>query len=523
MTKILLTLLLPISFLTYFGLYKTFSFGLTGDDWLTLYRYILDFPTFSSHFSISSYINDHSNYNFADLIMGIIYRQFSFNPFPYYLISMIIRIITSISFYFAVSKATKSKLAGYISAFLFSVMFAGIETTNWVFNMNTYISIIFLNLFIYLFTKDDNFAFIFKNLILGIILVLSFIITPNRMHGLIFAIPLMVLFKFDKTDSVYLKKFFLRIILFLLPILLFRFSIRSISDASYTDTILKSISQIDFLRSILIGIRNSAMPENVYNIFGIFKDVKAIIIFFAILFFAVFLWRNLKKYPDLSKFALLSLGVSLSFIIMPILIFGPKMLLSSDHRYLIIPGSFFMVFYSVIFSLVQKNSKHFLKGFSLMLLIFIFFVNLFYLRNYFNYLADSGRLALDSQKQFNYLLTQIVPSKDSSPIVLLFIPDEPFYLYNAITFGIPYHLMLIDSRFGLDIQRAPFAVDNLQSLIDVLSSKDSKELKRYGYPPVEIPLENVYAFSLQNKNLTNITPEVRKYLKEKFSDVTKPK
>lgn len=510
---------ISIILLTYFCLNKTLSFGLTGDDWLTLYRYILDFPTLTSHFNILNYINDHSNYNFADLIMGIIYRQFYFNPFPYYLTSMIIRIITSISFFFAISAATKSKLAGYISAFLFSVMFAGIETTNWVFNMNTYLSIIFFNLFIFYYAKKDNLSFIIKNLILGIILGLSFIITPNRMHGLLFTVPLIAMFKINKINSQELKKFFLRIFLFFLPLLGLRFLFRSTNDTEYTQSLLRSLTQIDFLRSILVGLGNSAIPEKVYNLFGISQDGKAIIVFFSLLLIMIFLYRSQKKFPDLSKFALLSVGLSISFIIIPILLFNPSMPLPSDHRYLIIPAAYIMVFYASIFSLIQKNNKQYLKAFAFMFLFAIFLVNILSLRNYFNSLESKGRLASDSQRQFNYLIRQINPSKNTTPIVLLFIPDDPQYLYNSITFGIQYHLMLINTRFGLDIQKAPFVVDNLNSLIDVLSKNDSGELKRYGYKPVKIPLENVFVFTLQNKILTNITPQARNELKKLIPDL----
>lgn len=515
----MLILFVSTILLTYFCLNKTLLFGLSGDDWFTLYRYILDFPTLASHVNLASYINDHSNYNFADLIMGIIYRQFSFSPFPYYLISMILRVIVAISFYWAVYMATKDKLAGYLSTLLFSIMFTGIETTNWVFNMNTYISISFFNLFIFLYIRNDNLSFVLKNLILGIILGLSFIITPNRMHGLLFAIPLITLFKIDKTDNYNFKKYLLRIFLLFLPILGFRFLIRTASDTEYTETLLRSLTQIDFLRSVLVGLGNSAIPESVYNLFGISQDGKAIIVFFIFLLLMIFLYNNQKKMPALSKFALLSAGLSLSFIVIPILLFNPGMLLPSDHRYLIIPGAYIMAFYASIFSIIQKSNKQFLKTFAFLFLVTIFLINILSLRNYFNYLANKGRLAIDSQEQFNYLIARISPSKNPSPIVLLFIPDDPLYLYNSITFGIQYHLMLIDPRFGYDIQRAPFAVDNLESLIEVLSSKDSKELKRYGYKPVKIPLENVYAFRLQNKNLTNITSEVKGYLKEKIPNL----
>ncbi len=510
----MLILLLSIILLTYFSLNKTLSFGLAGDDWLALYRYILDFPTFSAHFNLVNYINDHSTYNFADLIVGIIYRQFSFNPFPYYLISMIMRIITAISFFFTVSMATKDKLTGYVSALLFSVMFAGIETTNWVFNMNTYLSITLFNLFIYLYLSKDSLNFFLKNLILGLILGLSFIITPNRMHGLLFAIPFIALIKMEKINFYNLKYFFLRLCIFYFPIFGSRFLFRSTDDMAYSTIIIQSLTKTNFLNSILVNLSNSILPENLYKVIGISQGGKIVITIFIFLFTLILFYKHLKNALYISKFVFLCISLIFSFVIMPLLIFDPNMTMSSDHRYLIIPGAYMIVIYAAIFSVLWKSRSKMLNTFAIYLLGIIFFSNFISLKNYFNDLSNKGRLAIDSQQQFNYIVSQVNRPDNNAPIVLLFIPNDIHYLYNAITFGLPYHMMLIDERMGLEIQKAPLAADDLKSLINVLSSKDSSELKRYGYKPVKIPLENVFVFTLQNKILANITPQARAELRK---------
>lgn len=502
-----------IILLTWVSLNKTLSFGLTGDDWMTLYRYIQDFPTFSSHFSLSSYINDHSTYNFADLFMGLIYKLFYFNPFPYYLISTLIRISTAISFYFAVSKATKNNLAGFLSSLLFSVMFAGIETTNWVFNMNTYVSIILFNVFIYFYTKKDNQNFFLKNIILGAILGLSFIITPNRMHGLLFVIPLIAYFKIGNIDRKSLSLYFFRLLFYYLPLVGFRVLVRSTNDTAYSSKILEHFFSIDFLKSLLINLSYSFIPENIYKYIGLSQDKTIIFGFGILLFSGIYFYRHQKSSPELSKFAILSLSFVIAFMVMHLLVFDP-IIMPSSHRYLIIPGAYVMVVYALLFSLLWKSKKQIQITFAILLLSTIFFSNFFSLNNYFKELSNKGRLAKDIDTQYSYLTRQIKRPQNNAPIALLFIPDDPEFLYHSITFGIPYHLMLIDPRFGYDYQKSPFAVDNLQSLIDVLSSKDSSELKRYGFQPIKIPLENVYVFTLQNRTLTNITIQARNELKK---------
>lgn len=498
---------------TFLVLGKTLNFSLFGDDWFAIYRYILDFPTFISHFSLSSYINDHSNYNFADLFMGIIYRVFYINPFPYYLVSMMIRIATALSFYFAISCATKNKLAGYLSALLFSVMFAGIETTNWVFNMNTYVSMILFNIFIYLYIKFHKFTLLTAS-VLGILLGLSFIITPNRMHGLLFAIPLIALWKLKGFSKQNLIRLIPLIMLLYLPIMGFRFLISSTNDISYGETLSTSITNIRLFKSILGSIANAAIPEKVYEYFGVSQNLKVSFIVFVLTFLIVFFVKARKSFPEISKFALLSLSIILSFIIMPLLVFDPQMIINSDHRYLFIPGAFMMVIYACLFVILWKN-KSFLKTSALMFIALIFLLNIFSLQNYFDYLSKEGRMAKDSQKYFDYIKTQITRPNNNAPMPFLFITDNPIKLHNSITFGFPYRMMLTDERFGLDAQKSPFAVDYFESLVNIVSTPNSSELKRYGYQPVKIPLENVYFFKFENSILTNVTEEGRKLLIEK--------
>src|SRR5574337_612249 len=126
-------------------------FSINGDDWLALYRYNLYFKTFWSYVDPRNYATSSANYVFGYLMMGIISKLFAYNPFPYYLVALILRFFSALSFYPAVYAATKNKWAGYLSSIFIACLYAGIETTNWVSNMNTYVSIILLNIFVKLF------------------------------------------------------------------------------------------------------------------------------------------------------------------------------------------------------------------------------------------------------------------------------------------------------------------------------------------------------------------------------------
>lgn len=497
-------------FITFFAIGQSLHFALDGDSWLTLYRYIKDFTAFGSHFDLTNYSTDYGNYVFANIIMGIIYRLFSFNPFPYYLVSIILRVIAAISFYPAVSAASKDKRAGFLSSVFFACMFAGIETTNWVFNMNTYISITLFNLFIYLYYSKD-FQLSKRGILTSLILTSSFIVTQNRMHGLLFITPLLIISNIGKINIQNLKRFLFQILVFFSPILGYRFLTRSSDDTVYMNSFVQSVSQWkNFILSIFSNIENAILPDTLFKITNELKALLVILIFLGLPIMLIKL--RSQKY----LFTLISLSVSVFFLIIPLIVFGPAGTLSSDHRYLIIPGAYILVAFAILLSELLRQRNQFYKILAISFINIIIIINLISLRNYFDMLSENGRLAEDAEKQFKFITSQIGAPKNDAPSVFLFISDNPFYLYNAITFGFSYHMMLIDPRFGMDYQKSPFPADNMESLIDVLSGPESKELKRYGYNPIKIPIENVYTFQLQKKTLTNITPRVREYLTGKL-------
>lgn len=497
---------------------RSLQFALNGDDWQALYFYLLRFTTFSSHFDINNFFaTDVSNYTFAHIIMGLIYRLFSYNPFPYFLISMILRIITAVSFYPAVAAATKNKVAGYLSAIFFASMFAGIETTNWVFNMNTYVSLSFMNLFIFIYFSKDQKVFSITTFFLSVISFAIFFSAPTRMHGFLIILPLILLTKVRHLNIYSLKKLLIESLFFYLPILIVRYLTLFKNDKNLVE-IFSQILKYDksVFSNLLATLGNSFIPDRTLAFFVGKSNSETLFISVLYIVLIIFFYKTRKKYLSLTQFGLASLIFPIAFLIIPWLI-NPNAVLSSDHRYQIIPGAYIMVIFAIFISILWQSKMGLYKSIAILLAATIILVNFFTLRNYFDFLSKKGRLAQDVERQFNFIKSQIDKPNPQYPTVFLFIPDDPFYLYNAVTFGFQYHWMVIDPRFGMDYQKSPFPADNIDSLIDVLSGPESKELKRYGYKPVKIPIENVYAFTLNNKNLSNVSEQVRDTLKKKLS------
>lgn len=498
--------------LSFFSIGQSLQFAINGDDWLALYRYNQDFNSFISHLDIRNYITPTSNYVFGYLMMGIISKLFSYNPYPYYLVALILRIITAFSFYFGIYSVTKNKWMGYLSAIFFSSMYAGIETTNWVSNMNTYLSIILINVFLKITFKSESTLLSLRTILQSLILVMSFLVTPVRMHGLLFFVPLTVFFNFGKINRRNILQFLGILSILFIPLIFFRLLTYPNSALDYTKLTPSSNGNIfsvllnlitNLGSSIIPGILiNQDKPENLFNLLGGS---------FTLLILTTYFFTTRLIYPQYSKLGLLFLFSSISFLIIPGLI-NPTSVFTSDHRYLIIPASWLMVAFSIFIVTLYLRKNSLLKSLAVLLALAIISLNSIALQQYFNVLSNSGRLAKDSDRIFEFIKNKIPPTNNQAPQVFLFISEDGFFVYNAVNFGFTPHMMVLNPNLAKNPQMAPLTVDNFSSLKSILDNANSPELQRYGYKPVKIPLENVYSFYVDSEKILDYTDQVRKAL-----------
>ena len=194
---ILLTI--TVTLLGLFALKDTFHLTLFGDDWLSFFRYNFHLgPQSSGQFNYFTYFL--TVYGPEDMSLGIFQPLFHYNSLPYYTISFVLRILAALSLYPLVYLLTKSKLAGITASLFLATTFIGIETTNWVFNMPSYLAIITFNAFLTIFITRNKLTP--KNaFLMALFFYLTFIIQPIRMTGLPFIISLIALFWFIEKRS----------------------------------------------------------------------------------------------------------------------------------------------------------------------------------------------------------------------------------------------------------------------------------------------------------------------------------
>lgn len=187
---ILVWLFIGIPLISILVFRKSFNLGLYGDDWLQLYNLWLSFDVNKqlSYFDVRSYIGAYwPQY----LFLGIIKYFFGYASSAYFETSLFLRILATISLFFLGYKISKSLPVAFFASLVFIFTAAGLQTTDWVFNMNTYAGMFFFNfsMIFYLNIRKLKTFFSFQYIAFISSFTLALASVPVRMHG---AVPLLI-------------------------------------------------------------------------------------------------------------------------------------------------------------------------------------------------------------------------------------------------------------------------------------------------------------------------------------------
>lgn len=257
-----------------FAFYPAFGLGLFGDDWLAFWKFMQNLGpgSESRHWNYLSYYL--TSYGPQDIIMTFLRNFFGYKSAPYYVTSYILRLAAAFSLYPLVFYLTKNKFATYIAILFFSVTLIGFDTTNWVFNMPSYLGMAFFSLFLFMFLKsreEEGYKYL---LISGLFYYIAYTASPIRFTGLlpfIFVIELFYLAVNHSKKTI--KKVVLRVLFILLIVLLISKTGTSMGAASdwkerflggvtMSQTFLSS-GRFDFLFYPIVAFGGMITPDNI--------------------------------------------------------------------------------------------------------------------------------------------------------------------------------------------------------------------------------------------------------------------
>lgn len=315
-----LFIILPIAGAIVFR--KSFNLGLYGDDWQHLYILWREFYVYhtKSFFDIRSYLNPY----FPEyLYLGIIEHFWGYYPPAYFIASYLCRLFANIAMYFFTYELTKSKLAAFFATLIFLVSAAGLQTTDWVFNMNTYagLGLLIIASTIYLKIRKLRTFKSWYYLLFIITFTLALAIVPTRMHG---AAPFIILMDLALTyiverQKIRFDKYLVVRILLAIGIFAMLIQLKSFGEQSYTSgrfndsyKLIQALMQNGFYSWWLyfLGIiGHLVLPDNIsFTAKNTLKNVLITEAFLSILF------------ASLSTFSILKSKKIISFL--PILFFN---------------------------------------------------------------------------------------------------------------------------------------------------------------------------------------------------------
>lgn len=163
---------------------------LTGDDFLTIYRYKFFIGGWGGE-KMSKISYFFTDYGPQDTLTSSIYYLWGLKAQPYYIFSLLLRSVAALSFILPIYELTKNKFSALAAMAFFMITTTGLETTDWSFNMPSYVAIVLLNVFILFFTQLRSKANFWKTVLMYILFILTIIAQPIRMMFLpVFAIVL---------------------------------------------------------------------------------------------------------------------------------------------------------------------------------------------------------------------------------------------------------------------------------------------------------------------------------------------
>lgn len=231
-------------------------------------------------------------------------------------------------------------------------------------------------------------------------------------------------------------------------------------------------------------------------------------------FWLFFLLRKTK--PLLAHTVLLGFGWMFAFILFPWLLSPASGIMFAWGRYSVQQAAGLSVWISVIFLIIidalRTKDRYFLLGTVYLVVLLFTLMHLKFTNNYLSHVNSYRSNRLDN-KYWN-IITSEIPSidKNRQSIFLLLTDLESAEIAEAIRFGFfgrsIMHYNITNQNYN------PFMVVNEYDGI-FSAIYDGKFLSKHGrVNPKPIMPDQIYAFYLQNKEMYNVTDQVRRKLKD---------
>lgn len=227
-----------------------------------------------------------------------------------------------------------------------------------------------------------------------------------------------------------------------------------------------------------------------------------------------FLLKKTKPMP--AHTVLLGLGWMFTFVIFPWLLSPATGIMLVWGRYSVQQAAGLAIWTAIIFLVVidslKIKSSYFALGITYIAIILFIFMHLSFTNNYLDHVNSYRSKELD--KKYWDLITSAIPAidKNSQNLFLLLTDQESAEIAESIRFGF-FGRSIIYYNITNQNYNPIMVVNEYEGILS--SAFDGKYLIKHGrVNPQPIAKDHIYTFYLQNKEMYNVTDQVRKKLND---------
>lgn len=232
------------------------------------------------------------------------------------------------------------------------------------------------------------------------------------------------------------------------------------------------------------------------------------------IFFSVWLFFLLKTTkPLIAHMLLLGLGWMFTSILFPWVI-SPYGIIFTWGRYSVQQGAGLAIWMAIVsfitIDYLNKKRRFFLLGITYLLIVLFIFMHTMLANDYLTYIATYRSKQIDTK--FWDKITTEVPKidRDGLNIFLLLTDPKSAAIAEAIRFGFYGRASIFYNTRNWDYSTF-MVVNEYESILS--SVYDGRYLIKQGRKPIPTTIDRVYAFALQNKEMYNVTEQIREKLK----------
>lgn len=520
-----------------------------GDDWQMIWVVKGSLAT-TGHWDTGIKTLHWEAYKIGALLMYLLTNFFGYDGSAVYIFSFLTRYFATLTLFYFLIRRNYSNAVAFLGSLLFLLSPIGLQTTDWVKNFTSYISIAF---FILCIDSIYNLKSLRNTFIFLVTFLLSVYINAIRAHGIIMTVIMLLIFqilfnKLVKKRNIFLLLISLSGIIFLFNKMMLFGDTNNFEFVSKLTLLINQIisGNLQKIEELFVLIGRGLLPEPsiiyifllvvilllwkrylFYKKYLIFTTIIHTIFFFFLLkflpiskeigigivgiyftLFAVttFLIELFNKKVMEAMNTLLPLLLSISFVILP-WIFGRTEITESTHRYLIYSA---LIMPIIIASVLNQNNLRdligALIGFSKLSALTFYAAIVFLLMFFLSIGSEVNYIYLrHNQNTANSIWKQLTPFFDGFDLkhrraIILIESDNEGVLHDSVLFGINYKLGFEYKIWEED--KLPIPLDTINTLQSFIT--DGKAAKRYTGKEIIFPREDAFYFRIIGTKVSKI-------------------